>query len=193
MKNQIFLLFLVALFLTSFAQKSDGVDSGKGVSTVVFMRSSFVGSLNKASIYEVSKREIKFIGILKNKKRIDYKTTAGKHTFMVISEAADFMKANLIGGKTYYAIVTPRMGAWKARFSMLPVRRGTAGDFQYESDRFQEFLKGTRFSENTPASNAWYEENRENIATRQAEYWAVWQQKSEADQKERTLNPDDGV
>jgi hypothetical protein len=103
------------------------------------------------------------------------------------------MKANMVGGKTYYAMVTPRMGVWKARFSMHPVCNGAAGEFQYDSDRFQSFLEDTEFSENTAESNAWFEENSANMATRQAEYWLVWQQKSQAEQDERTLQPNDGV
>ena len=200
MKTKFLILMLIVLFASGCAS-SKMIDSttqelvapSADKAQIVFIRSSFVGSAIQASIFDVTSSDAQFIGILSNAKKLSHSIDPGEHTFMVTSEAADFMKANLIGGKTYYAIVTPRMGAWKARFSMLPVRRGTAGDFQYESDRFQGFLKGTKFSENTPASNAWYEENRENIATRQDEYWAVWQQKSEADQKERTLNPDDGV
>lgn len=40
---------------------------------------------------------------------------------MVVSEAADFMDAELETGKTYYALVTPRLGVWKARFSLRPM------------------------------------------------------------------------
>ena len=54
----------------------------------------------KASIYEVTGEETKFIGILKNKSKIIYKSNPGKHTFMGVSEAADFMEANIVEGKT---------------------------------------------------------------------------------------------
>ncbi len=42
---------------------------------------------------------------------------------MVVSEAADFAKADVEAGKTYYVLVTPRMGWWKARFSLRPLMR----------------------------------------------------------------------
>ncbi len=160
---------------------------------IVFIRSSFVGSAIQASIFDATSTDAQFIGILSNGKKLSYMVDPGEHTFMVVSEAADFMKANMVGGKTYYAMVTPRMGAWKARFSMHPVRKGKGGEFQYESDRFQGFLKDSKFTENTPASTAWYEENRQNVATKQADYWAVWQQKSEGEQEKRTLYPKDGI
>ncbi len=160
---------------------------------IIFIRSSIVGSAIQSSIFDATSTDTQFIGILSNGKKLSHMVDPGEHTFMVVSEAADFMKANMVGGKTYYAMVTPRMGAWKARFSMHPVRSGMGGEFQYESDRFQGFLKDAKFTDNTPESIAWFEENRENIATRQAEYWAVWQQKSEAEQEERTLFPNDGI
>jgi len=200
MKTKFLILMLIVLFASGCAS-SKMIDSttqelvtpSADKAQIVFIRSSFVGSAIQSSIFDVTSGDAQFIGILSNAKKLFYLVDPGKHTFMVTSEAADFMKASMVGGKTYYAMITPRMGAWKARFSMLPVRNGTGGEFQYDSERFQGFLKGSQFSENTPESTAWYEENSANIATRQAEYWAVWQQKSEADQKERTLNPDDGV
>jgi hypothetical protein len=85
------------------------------------------------------------------------------------------------------------MGGWKARVSMHPVCNGAAGEFQYDSDRFQSFLEDTEFAQNTEQSNEWFEEHRPNMATSQAEYWLVWQQKSQAEQAERTLQPNDGV
>ena len=113
---------MLAIFSTSNAENSDGVDSTNGVSTVVFMRSSLVGAAIKTSVYEVTDGQTKFIGIMKNKTKLSYETTAGNHIFMVVSEAADFMEANIATGKTYYSMITPRTGAWKARFSMIPIR-----------------------------------------------------------------------
>jgi hypothetical protein len=112
---------------------------------------------------------------------------------MVVSEAADYMEANLDPGKTYYAMVTPRMGAWKARFSMHPVRNSGNGEFQYDSKQFQEWLQKTKFVANTVESRAWAKENLGNIKDKHERYWVVWKQKSQEDLAERTLNADDGV
>src|SRR3954466_9873239 len=82
--------------------------------TIVFMRSSFMGSAISASVFDVSQGSSKFIGIVQNGTKVAYSVPPGEHVFMVASESADFMKATLLPGKTYYALVTPRVGAWKA-------------------------------------------------------------------------------
>jgi len=160
---------------------------------VIFLRSSFVGSAIQAVIYDATDGGAEFIGILSNEKMLAHQVDPGKHVFMVVSEAADFMEAELVGGKTYYAIVTPRMGAWRARFSMSPVRNGAPGEFQYDSSEFRSWLDDAEFSQNTPESYAWAEENHSSVLQKQREYWEVWQQKSPEDLAERTMNPDDGV
>lgn len=160
---------------------------------IVFLRSSFVGSAIQSVIYDATDGGTEFIGILSNDKMLSYTVDSGKHLFMVVSEAADFMEANLVGGKTYYAIVTPRMGAWRARFSMSPVRNGGSGEFQYDSSEFRDWIADAEFSQNTPESFAWAKDNHASVEEKQAEYWEVWQQKSAADLAERTMNPDDGI
>jgi hypothetical protein len=160
---------------------------------LIFMRSSSFGGAVQSTVFNITSTDPEFIGILSYGKKLSYAVDPGKHVFMVIGESADFMEANLAGGKTYYAMVTPRMGAWKTRFSMKPVRNGVDGEFQYESDRFQGWLKKTSFVENTPESIAWFNANLDSIVSKQTEYWEVWQEKSAEDLAERTLNPDDGV
>ncbi len=89
---------------------------------IVFLRPSYVGSVISASVHDVSSAETKFIGISTRWAKLAYDVDPGERTFMVVSETADFMQGNLTAGKTYYALVTPRMGAWVARFSLWPVR-----------------------------------------------------------------------
>jgi hypothetical protein len=160
---------------------------------IIFLRSSFVGSAIQSVVYDATDGGAEFIGILSNGKMLSYTVDPGNHMFMVVSEAADFMEANLVGGKTYYAIVTPRMGAWRARFSMSPVRNGGPGEFQYDSSEFRDWIADAEFSQNTPESNAWARENHASVKEKQADYLEVWQQKSAADLAERTMNPDDGI
>lgn len=160
---------------------------------IVFMRSSFLGGAIQSSIFDVTSGEPEFVGILSNDTKLAYEVAPGERRFMVVSEAADFMEANVTGGKTYFAMVTARMGAWKARFSMYPVRNGGPGEYQYSSDRFQGWLAQTKFAANTPESEAWFRENLSSIKQKQAKYWPVWQEKSDSDKKERTLNPEDGI
>ena len=79
---------------------------------VVFMRDAYTGKAIVSSLYDVTDGKTQFIGVMANGTKIAYPTTPGKHTFMVVSEAADFMAADLVAGKSYYALVSPRMGLW---------------------------------------------------------------------------------
>lgn len=200
MKNRILVTFAAALLASGCAStkmidspQQELVPPAAGKAQVVFMRASFVGSAVQAVIYDATGGSAEFIGIISNGKKLAYSVDPGQHVFMVVSEAADFLEADLAGGKTYYAMVTPRMGAWKARFSLSPVRNGGEGDFQYQSDKFQGWLRDNKFSENTAESNAWAVENHSSVLEKQARYWPAWQEKSATDIAERTLNPDDGV
>ena len=200
MKIRILLSLLFLLLATGCASTKMTVKSDQqmttptaGTSQVIFMRSSFLGSAIQASVFDVTSGDPEFIGILSNATKLSYDVKPGYHVFMVVSEAADFMEANLAVGKTYFAMVTPRMGAWKARFSMYPVRNGGQGEFQYSSDEFQKWLRSSQFVGNTAESEAWFKENLSSIKSKQSDYWQVWQEKSQADIMERTLNPEDGI
>ena len=153
-------------------------------SMVVFMRSSFMGSAISASVFDVSGPETKFIGIVNNGTKVGYPVKPGLHTFMVVSESADFLQANVVSGKTYYAMVTPRMGAWKARFSFKPVRQGD-GDFAGANS-------GTSFVVNSPETRNWAAQNAADIASKRTQYWADWSNKPAGDRAAQTLNAEDG-
>ncbi|MCH8248629.1 MAG: hypothetical protein IH913_03370 [Proteobacteria bacterium] len=200
MKTKSIILTTVVILLSGCASSKMLVQDNQELvppvadqSQIVFLRSTFVGSAIQSSVFDVTSGEPEFVGIVSNDTKLAYTVSPGEHVFMVVSEAADFMQANLDAGKTYYSMVTPRMGAWKARFSMHPVRNGGAGKFQYSSERFQGWLERTQFVENTAESIAWFNENAANIKSKQTKYWPVWQQKSPEDLAERTLNPDDGI
>jgi hypothetical protein len=159
---------------------------------VIFMRSTFVGSAISASLYDVTNGEIKFIGVIVNGTKVAYKTTPGKHVFMVVSEAADFMEADLNGGKNYFSLATPRMGAWKARFSLWPIKNDPSAPYRLDSDEFNDWVGNTKLVSNTDESRAWYESNKGDIKRKYEEYWPVWQSKSAEDQAKLTLMPRDG-
>lgn len=162
-------------------------------SRVVFLRPSSFGGAIQATLYEISAAEPDFIGIISTDTKIAYDTTPGPHRFMVESEAADFMEATLSAGKTYYAVVTPRMGAWKARFSLWPVKAAPNAKFSLQSAEVQGWIKGGKFVSNTPESEQWFTENRPSIVQKQTDYLAVWKGKTPAEVAERTLDESDGV
>ncbi len=190
-----FIISLLIIQFTFFSPELSANESSEAAgteATVVFMRSSMVGKFIKASVYEITDDETIFIGILKNKKRLEYKTTAGKHRFMVISEAADFMEANVAAGKTYHSIVTPRMGAWKARFSLWPIRKGAAGEHQWDSKDIQKRFKKTKLITKSEKDDIWYNKNKDSVEKKKQKYLPKWETNAEADIAARTLNPEDG-
>lgn len=162
-------------------------------SQVVFMRSSFVGHLISASVYDVTDGEPEFVGIIENDTKVLTAVKPGKRIFMVVSEAADFMEADLTAGKTYYAVITPRMGMWKARFSLWPVRVGAPGEFTLNDKRIQSMITDTELMEGSEKAQLWFKGNLQSIKAKQQEYWPSWQQKNGGDKLERTLLRSDGV
>jgi hypothetical protein len=151
-----------------------GPDPGKAL--VVFMRPSGLGFAIQSSVFEATGDEPRLVGIVAAKTKVAYQATPGKHLFMVVSEAADFMSAELQAGKTYYALVTPRMGAWRARFSLKAVSRQETG-----SSEFAGWKSDTRLVENTPASNAWARDNIADVKSKQTRYYSEWMKKPEAE------------
>lgn len=160
---------------------------------VVFMRDAYTGKAIVSSLYDVTDGKTRFIGVMANGTKIAYPTTPGKHTFMVVSEAADFMEADLVAGKTYYALVTPRMGLWKARFSLWPISNDPEAAHSLKSKDFKGWVEDTDLVTNSPKSLAWYERVKASVEKKRASYWPVWQEKSAEAVAERTLKPTDGL
>lgn len=159
----------------------------QGESMVVFMRPSGFGGAVAASVFDVSEPETKFVGLVSYGTKVAYPVKPGQHTFMVVSEAADFMQATVVAGRTYYALVTPRIGVWKARFSFRPIR-------QHELDgaEFAGWNSATQFVTNSPETLNWAARNAADIAAKRAQYWPEWASKPEHQRASQTLNADDG-
>ena len=155
--------------------------SGKAV--VVFMRPSSLGFAIASSVYELRGDGDRFVGIVPAKRKVSYVADPGSTRFMVVSEAADFMAAELEAGKTYYALVTPRMGMWKARFSLRPV---TAADVA--EGRLAEWDADCAHIENTPSSQAWAKDNWADIQAKKLEYLQKWEPRTD----KPTLHAGDG-
>jgi hypothetical protein len=145
-----------------------------GKAAIVFLRPSTLGFAIASSVYELKPDGDVFVGIVPAKRKTVYFADPGTTRFMVVSEAADFMAADLEAGKTYYALVTPRMGVWKARFSLRPVAAKELDGTEF-SDWFQECT----FIENTPASRTWAKEHWSDIQEKKVEYLKKWDAKAE--------------
>lgn len=159
---------------------------GPNQATVIFMRPSSLGGAIQASVFDVTNSENNFVGIVSHKTKVAYKVAPGEHLFMVVGESADFMKAVLEAGKMYYALVTPRIGVWKARFSLKPVHKD-----ELNSEKFKDWNSSCEFVENTNESAQWAKENMPNIQEKRESYFEKWMSKPEADRP--VLQREDGI
>jgi hypothetical protein len=156
-----------------------------GRSMVVFMRPSGMAFGIQSSVFEVTDDRPRLAGILAAKKKVSYELEPGERLFMVIGESADFMSADLLPDKTYCALVTPRMGVWKSRFSLKPVHAG-----ELQSQQFNEWLAGCAWVEKTPESEQWAEAHMPSIQSKQQGYYEKWMRRPESDRPR--LFPQDG-
>ena len=137
---------------------------------IIFLRPSTMGYAIASSVFELRDDGERFIGIVPAKKKLVHHVDAGRRRFMVVSEAADFMDAELETGKTYYALVTPRMGVWKARFSLRPVMAT-----ELDGQHFREWLEACEWIENTEETREWARSNSHDIQHKRVEYLRKWE------------------
>jgi len=173
-------------------KRMDVAPEGKGIETpqsgkskVVFMRPSGVGYAVQSSVFEIKNNEPSIVGIVAAKTKVAYEVEPGEHLFMVVGESADFMSATLEADKTYYAMVTPRMGWWKARFSLKPVHAGELG-----SDQFKTWLDECQLVEPSEETAAWAKENSVSVQQKYDKYYKAWLEKEAAERPK--LSPEDG-
>jgi hypothetical protein len=157
-------------------------------SVVVFMRPAITGYGVQSSVFELRPDEDQLVGIVSALSRVAYVATPGQHLFMVIGENADFMTADLAAGKTYYVLVSPRMGWVKARFSLEPIRRP-----QMSSADFAEWHESTVLVENTNQSYDWSKLHWPSIQDKKTDYMRKWEGRSPDERRALGLLPEDGV
>ena len=168
------------------APEGKGIDAPQsGKSKVVFMRPSGMGYAVQSSVFEIKNSEPSIVGIVAAKTKVAYDLDPGEHLFMVVGESADFMSATLEADKTYYALVTPRMGWWKARFSLKPVHAG-----ELSSDEFKTWFDDCQLVELSKDTEAWAKENSESIQQKYEKYYKAWSEKEAP--KRPKLSPEDG-
>ena len=162
-------------------------NAGVGQSQVVFIRSAFLAKAIQASVYDITSGTPEFIGIVSNDTKVSYMTSPGEHMFMVVGESADFLKATVLEGKTYYTVVSPRMGFWKARFSMHPVRNDESAKFKYDSKDFKEMLADSQFVKGGAKAEQWALKNANSISAKMNEYLPEWKLKAVEKQQAATI------
>lgn len=156
-----------------------------GKAAVVFLRPSGMGFGVQSSVFEVKDNQSLLVGILAAKAKVAYQVDPGKRLFMAIGESADFMTAELLPDRTYYVLVEPRMGLWKARFGLKPV-----GAKELDSPEFKSSLADCRWVEKTDAAENWARGNMASIQSKRTEYYADWVKQPEPEKPH--LSQDDG-
>ena len=157
----------------------------EGKSMVVFMRPSGIGFAIQSSVFEIKDGYPSLIGVVAAKKKVTCELEPGSHLFMVIGENADFMSAELEANKTYYALVTPRMGVWKARFSLKPVHAD-----ELDSPEFTKWLDGCEWVEKTSDSENWANNHMPSIQSKRDKYYEKWMGRDVSERPK--LLPQDG-
>jgi hypothetical protein len=148
---------------------------------VVFMRRGRDAGAIQAVVYDGDE----LVGVLSANSAIAYQTEPGKHLFMVVSEAADFLEATLAPGKTYFVRAVPRMGWWRARFSLEAV------DAKQHARDMPRWLKGLSLVALNDAGRRWAVENDPSVVAKKNEYLPRWRAKREDERP--ALWPGDGV
>lgn len=164
-----------------------------GKALVVFMRPSSFGGAIQSSVYDTRGDDNDFIGVVSARTKLAYQAFPGHHLFMVVAEYSDFMNADLVAGKTYYVLVRPRPGIWKARFSLIPIHRDPGAKYSSASVAFRRWQSATSYVVPKPAAMRWYATHKDDITAKQAAYLAKWHRASAQQRAQLTLHPDDGT
>jgi len=157
-----------------------------GKALLIFMRPSGIGFAIQSSVFSIVDDKPHLVGIVAAKKKVYYQTDPGQHLYMVVGESGDFMSAELLANKTYYALITPRMGVWKARFSLKPVHKN-----ELDSEEFTNWLNGCQWVKTTDESVEWARSNMNSIQQKYDTYYPKWKAKNDMDKP--ALLPLDGM
>ncbi len=181
-------VFFVALVLTACASthmkalpdNERVTRPAPGKALVVFLRASSYAGAVQSAIYDGDS----YLGTLSVGTQFAYQAAPGQHLFMVVAESADFLRAELHEGKTYYAILAPRPGFVSARFSFRP-QNGQIPD----SD-MQQWVRETQQVVVGEEGLAWARDNTASVQAKKAEYLSKWRSKPEAEKQ--TLHASSG-
>jgi len=148
---------------------------------IYFIRPDVKGYPAHAAVYDGDE----FIGFAPYNQKLAYQAAPGEHIFMVVSEAADFMTADLLAGRTYYAQVVPRMGAWRARFSLWAVTRA-----DLQTDKVRGWIDAASPVSNKAEAYTWAKKSAQSVQSKRDAYYAKWITKS--DELRPHLKAEDG-
>lgn len=194
------LLGIFVLALNGCSSKGYVVPTGQkfvlpppeGKAQIVFIRNAWSGRAITSPIVEVTDNNIKPVTILEGKQKTAYIVEPGLHEFVIMHETSDFFQADVAANKTYYFIVTPRMGIWKQRFTPNAVKK-TGGNFQLDSEEFTKMRDSVGLSTNLPALKLWFGSHQESIFEKVNSARAEWPSESQETRDAQSVQPEDGL
>jgi len=163
---------------------------------IVFFRTSMFGGAISSPLVEISDNEGNntLVGILGPKEKMIKYVEPGEHTFMIVGESGDFMKANVEAGKIYYSIIRPRLGFWKSRFSLTPFKVNPEhADFYIDGTSLKSLLKECSFTQPSDKAFTWHKSKALELQAVYKEYYPTWQKKAAAKREAATLSIVDGL
>ena len=161
---------------------------------VVFMRPSNLGYSISSSVFDLTDDGERILAIPGPNEKVGVYLTPGVHRFMVIAENADFVDATLLPGRVYYAVITPRMGMWKARFSLHPIKRQPSEpEFAVDGGEFLGWVRECASVESSASVVTWGAENAASVHAKRVEDLPRWLAKPEQERRVFTLAPEDGL
>lgn len=171
---------------TNFVTKQDKA-------AIIFMRASNYGGAITSPLVSLDKDgNSEMVAILGPGEKMVHYVEPGEHTFMIVGENGDFLKANVDAGKAYYAIIRPRMGIWKARFSLTPFKAlPESEEFSINSENLKEWSSSCKYTEASPAAFAWHKTKQNELKAIYNEYMPKWQAKSGNQRAAATLTAKD--
>ncbi len=194
-RNLTFALAALALFISGCAgtvrnmqevsAAAPAVVPEPGKAVLVFMRPSGIGFGVQSSVFAINDNYPAVVGIVAAKTKVAYRVNPGKHLFMAVGESAEFLSAEILPDRTYFVRVEPRMGMWKARFALEPIRQKDLGSAAFAAE-----LSDCKWVEKTAATDAWASGNIASVQSKRAEYYPGWIKQAEADRPH--LRPEDG-
>jgi hypothetical protein len=157
-----------------------------GKALIIFMRPSGLYAGRQSSVFEVKDGRPQVIGILAAKAKVAHQADPGQHLFMVIGKHAGFMTADVVAGKTYYAVADPHYsGLGGPGYSLVPVAKAALGTPELDG-----WVKECRWTAADESTTAWAAQNATSIEGKYSRAYPKWL-KTPA-QERAALGPDDG-
>lgn len=205
MKSSFFKLFgLLAVVVLSgcsatgkytvpLAQTNQVVKADKAA--IVFFRASSYGGMITSPLVQVDENgDTSLVGIIGPREKMIKYVEPGKHMFMIVGENADFLKADVEAGKVYYSIIRPRIGLWKARFSLTPFKvKPEYPDYSIAGENIKSWLKKCSYTQPNDKAFSWHKGKMSELKELYQKYYPAWKQKAVAQRDAATLFKSDGL